>query len=101
MRPDFSNFHPTARFGPTGVAADRILTVVLFILLMATSGKIHATAWDLDPSFGSGGLQIANFDAGGSNTDHIVKLLRYPDNLNGKYVAVGSASLANGNLGIA
>ncbi len=75
--------------------------IALAIFAMVFSGATSATEWDLDTSFGSQGRQTVAFDAGGTNTDRIVKILRYPDSLNGLYVAVGSASLANGGTGIA
>ena len=79
----------------------QIFTAALAICVAAFSGVIYAAEWDLDPSFGNQGRQTVPFDAGGTNTDRIVKILRYPDSLNGLYVAVGSASLANGGTGIA
>ena len=77
------------------------VTAVLALCAAAFCGTAYAANWDLDTSFGNGGRQTVAFDAGGTNTDRIVKILRYPDNLNGLYVAVGSATLANGNTGIA
>ncbi|MEP6880395.1 MAG: hypothetical protein ABI866_00310 [Dokdonella sp.] len=77
------------------------LTAVLALCAAAFCGAAVAADWDLDTSFGNQGRQTVPFDAGGTNTDYIVKILRYPDNLNGLYVAVGSASLANGRAGIA
>ncbi len=75
--------------------------VVFAICALLFSRATYAAEWDLDTSFGIQGRQTVPFDAGGTNTDRIVKILRYPDSLNGLYVAVGSASLANGGVGIA
>ncbi len=71
----------------------------LIMLLLAPF--VHAADWDLDPTFGNAGKQTLAFDAGGTFTDRIVKILRYPDTFGGKYIAVGSASLASGGIGIA
>ena len=79
----------------------KTLTAVLTIFAAAFCAAAVAADWDLDTSFGNQGRQTVAFDAGGTKTDYIVKILRYPDNLNGLYVAVGSASLPNGNVGIA
>ncbi len=73
----------------------------LALILLLLSQFARTADWDLDPAFGNGGRQTTAFDAGGPLTDRIVKILRYPDNLGGKYVAVGSASLAGGGIGIA
>jgi hypothetical protein len=73
--------------------------LALIFLLLAQFA--HCADWDIDPAFGTGGKQTLAFDAGGAFTDRIVKILRYPDNFGGKYVAVGSASLAAGGIGIA
>jgi Domain of unknown function (DUF5122) beta-propeller len=74
---------------------------ILMALLLLWTGASFAADWDLDTSFAFSGRQTVPFDAGGSNTDRIVKILRYPDSLGGKYVAVGSASLPAGGIGIA
>ena len=75
----------------------RFIALITFLLTQFA----HAADWDLDTTFGSAGKQTLAFDAGGTLTDRIVKILRYPDNLAGKYVAVGSASLVGGGIGIA
>ncbi len=74
---------------------------ILLVVLLFASGLLQAAEWDLDTSFGVGGKQTQPFDAGGTLTDRIVKVLRYPDSLGGKYVAVGSASLPGSGIGIA
>ncbi len=73
----------------------------IVLILMLFGQFSHAADWDLDSTFGNAGKQTLAFDAGGSLTDRIVKILRYPDSLAGKYVAVGSASLPGGGIGIA
>ena len=73
----------------------------LVLILMLFAQFARAADWDLDSTFGNAGKQTLAFDAGGPLTDRIVKILRYPDNLAGKYVAVGSASLPGGGIGIA
>jgi hypothetical protein len=73
----------------------------LLVFLLLFSSATHAADWDLDTSFAFSGRQTVPFDAGGSNTDRVVKILRYPDSLSGKYIAVGSASLPAGGIGIA
>ena len=75
----------------------RFLLLILFLL----TPLVQAAEWDLDTTFGVGGKQTLAFDAGGTLTDRIVKILRYPDSLSGKYVAVGSATLPGGGIGIA
>jgi len=75
----------------------RFLLLILFLL----TPLVQAAEWNLDTTFGGNGRQTLAFDAGGTLTDRIVKILRYPDSLSGKYVAVGSASLPGGGIGIA
>ena len=70
------------------------------ITLAFASTVCNAQDWELDPSFGSQGKVTTSFDLGGNNADRIVKLLRYPDSLGGRYVAVGAVTLAGGGIGI-
>ena len=55
----------------------RFLLLILFLL----TPLVQAAEWDLDTTFGVGGRQTLAFDAGGTLTDRIVKILRYPDSL--------------------
>jgi hypothetical protein len=77
-----------------------IFRFLALITLVLASAVCNAQDWALDPSFGSQGKVTTSFDVGGDNTDRIVKLLRYPDSLGGRYVAIGAVTLAGGGIGI-
>lgn len=77
----------------------RFVVSVLFLLSWAF-GALAAES-DLDLTFGTSGKVTLPYDVAGTLTDRIVKVLRYPDNFGGKYVAVGTASIAGGGIGIA
>jgi len=69
--------------------------------LWASAFAVFASESELDTTFGVSGKVTLLYDVGGSFTDRIVKILRYPDNFGGKYVAVGTASIGGGAIGIA
>lgn len=78
------------------------MTLMRFLIsLCLIPFGLHAAEWDLDTTFGSAGKVTVAFDQGGTLTDRIVKILKYPDGQGGKIVAIGSASLSPTVIGIA